>query len=46
MRFRKYLVWMAIILIITCGSVKSVAQESFFKPADLIVTGVYYYPEH
>ena len=46
MRFRNYLVWMAFMLILAGGSLKSLAQKPFFKPSDLIVTGVYYYPEH
>jgi len=46
MRYRNYLVWMAFMLILAGASLKSLAQKPFFKTSDLIVTCVYYYPEH
>ena len=46
MRFGNGIVSIATILLLTCGINKADAQQSWFNPANLIATGVYYYPEH
>ena len=46
MKLKNIFFLFAACLLLVLGIKKSVAQQSYFNPASLISTGVYYYPEH